>query len=86
MKSSMAVNGCRRVVGVVGRGHMQGVLKALSENHSGKFKTLTSTRRRKAMKEKVLGMPKPVAQRLTFDIVIGGLGWLLYEWWVKAHS
>ena len=55
MKSSMAVNGCRRVVGVVGRGHMRGVLARLSQNHAGKFKELTWTPTRAAAKEKVWG-------------------------------
>eukprot|EP00287_Rhodomonas_sp_CCMP768_P029519 CAMPEP_0202845830 /NCGR_PEP_ID=MMETSP1389-20130828/71003_1 /ASSEMBLY_ACC=CAM_ASM_000865 /TAXON_ID=302021 /ORGANISM="Rhodomonas sp., Strain CCMP768" /LENGTH=35 /DNA_ID= /DNA_START= /DNA_END= /DNA_ORIENTATION= len=35
MKSSMAVNGCRRVVGVVGKGHLRGAFTALNEDHSG---------------------------------------------------
>ena len=55
MKSSMAVNGCGRVVGVVGRGHTRGVLARLSQNHAGKFKELTWTPTRAAAKEKVLG-------------------------------
>ncbi|EKX51980.1 hypothetical protein GUITHDRAFT_134290 [Guillardia theta CCMP2712] len=37
-KSSMAVNGCKRVVAVVGKGHAKGVMRCLSENHNGKFK------------------------------------------------
>jgi pheromone shutdown protein TraB len=33
MKSSMAVNGCKTVVGVVGAGHLEGVYACLNENH-----------------------------------------------------
>ncbi|KAJ1476373.1 TraB family-domain-containing protein [Baffinella frigidus] len=71
MKSSMAVNGCQRVVAVVGKGHVKGVLKALSENHSGKFKQLTWTPARAAAKEKVFGVvPKLLFDRVVVDSVI----------------
>eukprot|EP00466_Bigelowiella_natans_P009076 jgi/Bigna1/87635/estExt_fgenesh1_pg.C_220145 len=78
MKSSMAVNGCKCVVGVVGRAHLEGVVKALGEDHSGKFKTLTYTRRRAAMKEKIFGVSKPLFQRLTFDAIVLLLSLVVY--------
>jgi len=77
MKSSLAVNGCNRVVGVVGRAHLPGVMRALNEDHSGEFKSLTYTPRRAAMKQKILGIPKPLAQRLAFDVVVGVLAYLV---------
>eukprot|EP00469_Lotharella_globosa_P012620 CAMPEP_0167789064 /NCGR_PEP_ID=MMETSP0111_2-20121227/10446_1 /TAXON_ID=91324 /ORGANISM="Lotharella globosa, Strain CCCM811" /LENGTH=209 /DNA_ID=CAMNT_0007681127 /DNA_START=1 /DNA_END=630 /DNA_ORIENTATION=- len=83
MKSSMAVNGCKRVVGVVGRAHLDGVMQALSEDHSGKFKLLTRTRRRAAMKEKIFGVSKPLAQRLAFDAVVAAAG---YAWWRTQNN
>jgi len=129
MKPSMAVNGCRRVVGVIGKveqpcqryralppphlavalpaarallalrmnqrarqcmltrraatrglpahpfnlwqGHVKGVMRALSENHSGKFKELTWTPARAAAKEKVFGVvPKLLFDRLVVDSII----------------
>ena len=78
LKSSMAVSGTRRVLGVVGKGHQAGVTRALSESHPGAFKALTWTPRRAAAKQKVLGIPKPLAQRLALD---AGLGGAAIAWW-----
>ena len=78
LKSSRAVAGRRRVLGVVGRGHLDGVLAALGESHVGGFKTLTWTPSRAAARQKLLGVPRPLATRLALDTALGiGLWW----WW-----
>jgi len=70
-KSSMAVNGCKRVVAVVGKGHAKGVMRCLSENHNGKFKTLTWTPTRAALKDKVFGVvPRVIVNRLVVDTIV----------------
>lgn len=75
-KSSKAVDGCSCVVGVVGQGHLQGVLRALDEDHSGQFKVLTHTPRRARAKQRVLGVSRTLIDRLAFDLGLGGLLWL----------
>lgn len=84
LKSSRAVSGKRRVLGVVGRGHLDGVVRALGEEHTGGFKTLTWTPSRAATKQKVFGVvPRPLATRLAVDTGIGlGLWW----WWSAGGS
>jgi len=81
MKSSMAVNGCDRVVGVIGKGHVKGVMSCLSQNHSGKFKELTWTPTRAAAKEKVMGIPKVVVDRLVVDTIIFLVLYQAYQIW-----
>mmetsp|Transcript_44894 Transcript_44894/g.109548 ORF Transcript_44894/g.109548 Transcript_44894/m.109548 type:complete len:138 (-) Transcript_44894:178-591(-) len=85
MKSSMAVNGCKTVVGVVGLGHLDGVMTCLDQNHSGRFKELTWTPSRAAMKQKVLGVPRAVWERLAWDTVLfGGLYLAYLAFWPQA--
>jgi len=89
MKGSMAVNGCKTVVGVVGAGHLDGVMRCLDEDHSGKFKNLTWTPSRAALKDKVFGVPRAVWTRLANDtIFFGGLYilYLLYDNYVAGQS
>jgi len=82
IKSSMAVSGKKRVLGVVGLGHLDGVVTALEQNcHQGKFRTLTYTPSRAAAKQKVLGVPRPLATRLAVDASVGLGAW---AWW-KSH-
>lgn len=79
MKSSYAVSGKRRVLGVVGVGHLDGVVKALREEHTGAFKELTWTPSRAMAKQKVLGvLPRPLVTRLATDAMLGVLAWC---WW-----
>ena len=81
LKSSLAVSGKQRVLGVVGRGHLDGVVRALGEDHTGGFKTLTWTPRRAAAKQKVLGVvPRPLATRLASDTIIGLGVWAWWSW------
>ena len=77
IKSSMAVSGKRCVLGVVGAGHLDGVVRALGEDHQGEFKSLTWTPSRAAAKQKILGIPKPLFTRLAFDASVG----LVAVWW-----
>ena len=62
----------------MGAGHLDGVIRALAEDHRGKFKTLTWTPSRAAAKQKILGVPKPLATRLAFD---ASVGLAAYWWW-----
>lgn len=67
-KSSRAVSGKRCVVAVVGAGHVDGVVRALDEEHRGEFKALTWTPRRARAKVRVLGvLPAPLFDRLLTD-------------------
>jgi pheromone shutdown protein TraB len=70
LKSSLAVSGKQRVLGVVGRGHVDGVVRALGEDHEGRYKALTWTPSRAAAKQKILGVPRPLATRLATDGLI----------------
>jgi pheromone shutdown protein TraB len=82
MKSSLAVSGKRRVLGVVGRAHLDGVCRALGEEHPGAFKRLTWTPSRVAAKQKILGMPRSLATRLAVDFALGVAAWS----WLNAHG
>ena len=47
MKRSKAVNGCRTVVGVIGKGHLPGVVyHLLQDSHNLRFRDLAGTKRR----------------------------------------
>ncbi|KAG8464959.1 hypothetical protein KFE25_012322 [Diacronema lutheri] len=70
-RSSRAVSGARCVVAVVGAGHIEGVVRALDEEHRGQFKALTSTPRRARAKLRVWGAPAPLVDRLVRDCAIG---------------
>ena len=74
------VSGRQRVLGVVGRGHLAGVMRALGERetYAGTFKSLVWTPRRAAAKRKVLGLPEPLVRRLAFDLVLGVGIWLAF--------
>ncbi len=80
LRSSLAVSGKARILGVIGRGHLPGVMRALDEGdvHRGQFKALTWTPRRARAKQKLLGVvPRPLAERLATDLTLG-----LAVWWV----
>ena len=86
MKSSLAVSGKKRVLGVVGRGHLDGVCKALGEDHSGGFKALTTTPSRLAAKQRILGIPKPLATRLTIDAALLVAAWVCWQQGASAAA
>lgn len=55
LKRSKAVNGSKTVVGIVGKGHMPGVIYHLKQDSSNlRFRDLAGTNRRKANKKQVL--------------------------------
>ena len=65
----------------MGRGHLAGVERALAEGdavHRGQFKALVDTPRRRRAKQKLFGVvPRPLAERVASDAVLG-----LTLWWV----
>ena len=83
IKSSYAVSGKRRVLGVVGQGHLRGVVRALGEEHAGQFRELCRTPSRELAKQKVLGVPRPLATRLAID---SSIGLLACAWWQGLNS
>ena len=83
IKSSYAVSGKRRVLGVVGQGHLRGVVRALGEEHTGQFRELCRTPSRELAKQKVLGVPRPLATRLAID---SSIGLLACAWWQGLNS
>ena len=84
IKSSYAVSGKRRVLAVVGAGHLDGVMAALGQEHTGAFKALTTTPRRVRERQKLLGVvPRPLATRLVVDATVGLAAW---SWWSASQQ
>ena len=55
LKRSKAVNGCKTVVGVIGKGHMPGVVYHLMQDSSKlRFRDLAGTDRRKGSRESLV--------------------------------
>ena len=60
-----------------------GVCAALREEHYGGFKALTWTPSLAAVKQRVLGVPRPLATRLAIELSIGfGVWW----WWQQQPT
>jgi hypothetical protein len=75
MKRSKAVNGVRRVVGVVGKGHLRGVAYALAADAGGsglKFSDLVDGRNSRADKER---RRRESATRLAAEAALGAGLW-----------
>lgn len=74
LKRSKAVNGTKTVVGVVGKGHLRGVVYALTaDNGRLRFADLVDGKNNRS------GAPARLARRLAFDALIGAglyLAWL----------
>lgn len=84
-KRSKAVNGARRVVAVVGKGHLRGMLYAMENDPHGeiRFSDLVGGRNTKAWKER---KRQEVVTNLARDTaVFTGLGWLLHEYGFSWH-
>lgn len=65
LKRSKAVNGCERVVGVMGKGHMRGVVYALTHNPGElRFKDLVNR-----------DDGPPLVQRIAVEVVLALAGW-----------
>ncbi|KAK9143542.1 hypothetical protein Syun_012942 [Stephania yunnanensis] len=78
LKRSKAVNNCKKVVGVIGKGHMNGVIYALvSDLGELRFRDLVGTRSSNAHSNN--GWMTSLAKNLFRDTVIGFLLWSLYE-------
>lgn len=79
LKRSKAVNNCKRVVGVIGKGHLNGVIYALvSDLGDLRFRDLAG-KRASSGNDNVNGWIKKFLQDLVRDTVIGVVLWELYE-------
>ncbi|OVA16164.1 Pheromone shutdown [Macleaya cordata] len=77
LKRSKAVNNCKRVVGVIGKGHMNGVIYALvSDLGDLRFRDLVGKR---PFGENSNGWIQNILKDLVRDTIIGILLWFLYE-------
>ncbi|XP_019442157.1 PREDICTED: traB domain-containing protein [Lupinus angustifolius] len=80
LKRSKAVNKCKSVVGVIGKGHMNGVIYALlSDTGNLRFRDLVGNNNSKN------GWIDGLVKSLVRDTIIGVLLWALYEF-LNAHS
>lgn len=76
LKRSKAVNGCKRVVGVVGKGHLRGIVFALMHDQENlRFKDLVGARGTEGEGQKYLKFFK----NLAIETAIGGLIWWAWE-------
>lgn len=72
------MNNCKKVVGVIGKGHMNGVIYSLiSDQGNLRFRDLTG--QRSATSEKSDSWVVDLLKNLVRDTVIGILLWALYE-------
>lgn len=78
LKRSKAVNGARRVVGVVGKGHLKGIMWAMENDPNGRirFSDLVGGRNTKAYKQ--MQRSKFVRDIIRDTIVFGALAWGLH--------
>lgn len=77
LKRSKAVNNCKRVVGVIGKGHMNGVIYALvSDLGDLRFRDLVGKR---PFGENPNSWIQTFLKNLVRDTVIGVLLWFVYE-------
>lgn len=71
------MNNSKRVVGVIGKGHMNGVIYALvSDQGDLRFRDLVGKR---SSGDRASGWVESLAKNLVRDTVIGILMWELYE-------
>ncbi|KAI3420600.1 uncharacterized protein J3R85_012684, partial [Psidium guajava] len=78
LKRSKAVNNCKRVVGVIGKGHMNGVVYSLiSDQGNLRFRDLAGN---KAGGNKTSSWVEDLTRSLIRDTLLGILLWALYEW------
>lgn len=78
LKRSKAVNGARRVVGVVGKGHLKGIMWAMENDPNGRirFSDLVGGRNTKAYKQKQ--QMKMIRDVVRDAVVFGALAWGLH--------
>ncbi|KAH0686347.1 hypothetical protein KY289_017099 [Solanum tuberosum] len=76
LKRSKAVNNCKQVVGIIGKGHMNGVIYSLvSDQGNLRFRDLAG----KSPSGGLSGWTTTIFRNLVRDTIIGVLLWLLYE-------
>ncbi|XP_055825895.1 uncharacterized protein LOC129894300 isoform X1 [Solanum dulcamara] len=76
LKRSKAVNNCKQVVGIIGKGHMNGVIYSLvSDQGNLRFRDLAG----KSPSGGLSGWTTTIFGNLVRDTIIGFLLWLLYE-------
>jgi pheromone shutdown protein TraB len=81
LKRSKAVNGCKQVVGVVGKGHLPGVMYALSHDQGTlRFSDLVGGKNTRKSKEEAAAA---AGRRLLFELLLG-VG--LYAVWQYMSS
>ncbi|CAN8253353.1 unnamed protein product [Cochlearia groenlandica] len=87
LKRSKAVNGCKTVVGVIGKGHMNGVIYALvSDSGDLRFRDLVGRRRDSSdggATTSSNGWVQKALKSLARDTVLGLLLWELYDQYLK---
>ncbi|XP_023542003.1 traB domain-containing protein isoform X1 [Cucurbita pepo subsp. pepo] len=82
LKRSKAVNKSKRVVGVIGRGHMNGVIYAIiSDQGDLRFRDVAGKR----AGETSNGFVSSLLQSLVRDTIIGVVFWVLYEQLKQLH-
>ncbi|XP_038876484.1 traB domain-containing protein isoform X1 [Benincasa hispida] len=83
LKRSKAVNKSKGVVGVIGRGHMNGVIYALiSDQGNLRFRDLAG---KKAGESNSNGFVSSLMRSLVRDTIIGVVLWILYEQLKQLH-
>ncbi|XP_024011462.1 traB domain-containing protein isoform X1 [Eutrema salsugineum] len=84
LKRSKAVNGCKTVVGVIGKGHMNGVIYALvSDSGDLRFRDLVGRRNSSDGGTTSNGWVQMVLKSLARDTIVGLLLWELYDQYLK---
>ncbi|XP_008439166.1 uncharacterized protein LOC103484044 isoform X1 [Cucumis melo] len=83
LKRSKAVNKSKRVVGVIGRGHMNGVIYAITSDQGNlRFRDLAG---KKAGEGNSNGFVSSLLKSLVRDTIIGVILWVLYEQLKQLH-
>lgn len=79
LKRSKAVNGAKRVVGVVGKGHLKGIMWAMENDPNGRirFSDLVGGRNTKAYKQKQ--QVKMIRDVVRDTVLFGVLAWGLHS-------
>lgn len=80
LKRSKAVNGCQRVVGVIGKGHLRGVVHALlHDQHNLRFKDLVGARGTFNGHPSRTQQLRKLAKNLAVETAIGFLLWWAWD-------
>ncbi len=81
LKRSKAVNGSRSVVGVVGKGHLRGIVHALMHNQEQlRFKDLVGARGSQNGSAQRRGQQiNQILRNLAIETTIGGLIWWAWD-------